>query len=206
LGQFNFEDLGQYGKGGNKYGRGWATLSNTPFREYKHYTHQGGVQTPLVVHWPDGITPGPKNRFIRQYGYLPDIVETIMDVADASRPTTNKGKSIPRGDGVSFVHSLQASNNPIHHDPIFVEHEGNRIARQGRWKLVSYYDKPWELFDLDADRSESNDLIAKYPDIAKKLEMAYDKWADRVGVIHWDTAKDFSVYAIRRNKQAAANK
>ncbi|SVD74476.1 uncharacterized protein METZ01_LOCUS427330, partial [marine metagenome] len=98
LGQFKYEDLGQYGKGGNKYGRGWATLSNTPFREYKHYTHQGGVQTPLIVHWPDGIAPGPKNRILSQYGYLPDIVETIMDVAGATRPTMNKGKSIPEGE------------------------------------------------------------------------------------------------------------
>ncbi|MDA0348133.1 MAG: arylsulfatase [Verrucomicrobia bacterium] len=206
LGQFKFEDLGQYGKGGNKYGRGWATLSNTPFREYKHYTYQGGVQTPMVVHWPDGIAERPGNRFIHQYGYLPDIVETIMDVSGATRPVTKNGRQVPKGDGVSFVSSLQGSNIPIHHDPIFVEHEGNRIARQGRWKLVSYYDKPWELFDLDADRSESNDLINKYPDIARKLEVAYDEWAERVGVISWDEAQDFSVYSIRRKKLEAANK
>ncbi|MDG2167886.1 MAG: arylsulfatase [Opitutales bacterium] len=202
LGQFKFEDLGQYGKGGNKYGRGWATMSNTPFREYKHYTHQGGVQTPMVVHWPKGISAGPKNRFVRQYGYLPDIVETIMDVAEASRPSSYKGKEVPRGEGVSFVNSLKGSNILIHQEPICIEHEGNRISRQGRWKLVSYYDKPWELFDLDADRSEANDLIDKHPDIANKLIKAYDEWADRAGVIHWDEAQHFSVYEIRKAKRA----
>ena len=203
LGQFNYEDLGQYGKGGNKYGRGWATVSNTPFREYKHYTHQGGVQTPLVVHWPNGIKAGPKNRIVRQYGYLPDIVETIMDVAGATRPETNKGHIIPKGDGVSLINVLNGAHFPIHQEPICIEHEGNRIARLGRWKLVSYYDKPWELFDMDNDRSESHDLIHKHPDIAGKLKTAYAEWAERTSVIDWEEAKHYSVYAIRRKKEAA---
>ena len=68
--------------------------------------------------------------------------------------------------------------------------------------MVSYYDKPWELFDLDADRSEANDLIDKHPDIANKLIKAYDEWADRAGVIHWDEAQHFSVYEIRKAKRA----
>jgi arylsulfatase len=203
LGQFKFEDLGHYGKGGNKYGRGWATLSNTPFREYKHYTHQGGVQTPMIVHWPEGIAAGPKNRILPQYGYLPDIVETIMDVANATRPSVNKGKAIPTGDGVSMVNVLKGSSDSIHTDPIFIEHEGNRIARVGKWKLVSYYDKPWELFNLDLDRSESNNRVDARPNITRRLKAAYQKWAEQAGVIPWDTAKDFSVYAIRRKKLAA---
>ncbi|MCZ6674601.1 MAG: arylsulfatase, partial [Verrucomicrobia bacterium] len=107
LGQFEFKNLGQYGKGGTKYGQGWATLSNTPFREYKHFTHQGGFQTPLIVHWPDGIAPGPKNRLLPQYGYLPDIVETCLDVAGAFRPKTINGKIVPKGDGISIVNTLK---------------------------------------------------------------------------------------------------
>jgi arylsulfatase A-like enzyme len=201
LGQFKYEDLGQYGKGGNKYGKAWATMSNTPFREYKHYAHQGGVQTPLIVHWPNGIAEGPKNRILPQYGYLPDIVETIMDVAGAKRPTMKNGKSVPQGEGISIVGTLNGSAEPIHTDPIFIEHEGNRIARVGKWKLVSYFDQPWELYNLDLDRSESNNLVADRVNIATRLEAAYHDWAERAGVIPWETAKDYSVYVARRKKE-----
>ena len=118
----------------------------------------------------------------------------------------NKGKSIPIGDGISIVNTLSGSTDPIHTDPIFVEHEGNRIARVGKWKLVSYYDKPWELFNLDVDRSESKDLVSARPNITRRLKAAYEKWAERAGVIPWATAKDYSVYTIRRKKLEAANK
>lgn len=206
FGQFEFEDLGQYGKGGWKYGRGWATLSNTPFREYKHFTHQGGVQTPMIVHWPDGVTPNSPDRIISHFGYLPDIVATCMELARAARPTHIQGKSIPEMDGISLVDALRGSPDPIHTDPIFVEHEGNRIARHGKWKLVSYYNKPWELYDLDMDRSESDDLVEKHPEVALRLQKAYRQWADRCGVISWDIAKEFRAHVMARKKAEAAEK
>lgn len=199
LGQFKFEDLGQYGKGGYKYGKAWATLSNTPFREYKHFTHQGGVQTPLVVHWP-AVIKGPKNRILPQYGFTPDIVETILDVAGAERPTEKNGRPVPRSDGKSLVGVFRGMKMELHPEPIFVEHEGNRIGRQGKWKLVSYYDKPWELYDMSIDRSESNDLSSKHPEIVNQLEAAYGDWAYRTGVIPWEVAKEYSVYAQLRKK------
>lgn len=194
FGEFRFEDLGRYGKGGWKYGKGWATLSNTPFREYKHFTHQGGVQTPLILHWPKGIKGGRANTILRQYGYLPDLVETCLDLAKAKRPATKNGKAVPKGEGVSMVPLLQGNAAPLHSKPIFVEHEGNRIAREGKWKLVSFYDNPWELFDLEADRSESTDLAKKHPDVVKRLAEAYAGWAKRVGVIDWTVARTYSVY------------
>jgi arylsulfatase A-like enzyme len=194
LGQFEFADLGQYGKGGNKYGRGWASLSNTPFREYKHFTHQGGVQSPLIVHWPEGIPANQNNHILPQNAYLPDLVETCLDVAGASRPETKNDKPVPAGEGVSLVKTLQGDNAPVHTEPIFIEHEGNRIARHGKWKLVSYYDQPWELFDMEGDRSESNDLAAQQPETVTRLAETYDKWAENVGVVPWKTAKEFSVY------------
>ena len=204
FGQFEFADLGQYGKGGWKYGRGWATLSNTPFREYKHFTHQGGVQTPMIAHWPGGIPPGPQNRILPQFGYLPDIVATCMELADAIPPSQVDGKSLPDMDGFSLAPALRGSPEPIHRDPIFVEHEGNRIARHGKWKLVSYYNKPWELYNLESDRSETENLVKEHPEVALRLQESYRQWADHCGVIPWETAKGFSVYAMARKKAEAA--
>lgn len=201
LGQFEFADLGEYGKGGWKYGKGWATLSNTPFREYKHFTHQGGALTPMIAHWPYKI---PSDRVISQFGYLPDIVATCLEVSDAARPTLVEGKPLPEIDGVSLVEFLSGKPDPIHRDPIFVEHEGNRIARQGKWKLVSFYNKPWELYDIERDRSESDDLVKKHPEVALRLQKAYQQWADRSGVIPWEVAKGFSVYAMARKKAEGA--
>jgi arylsulfatase len=194
LGQFDFKTLGIYGKGGNKYGKGWATLSNTPFREYKHFTHQGGVQSPLIVHWPAGIAKGNRNRIMPQSSYLPDLVETCLDVANASRPKMKNGKAIPDGDGISLAKTLQGAKAPLHNEPIFIEHEGNRIARDGKWKLVAYHDKPWELFDLDSDRSESDDLAKMNPQIVSRLKVAYAEWAEHVGAVDWTVARGYSVY------------
>ncbi|MCB1121909.1 MAG: sulfatase-like hydrolase/transferase, partial [Verrucomicrobiae bacterium] len=203
LGQFKFEDLGKYGSGGNKYGKAWATMSNTPFRDYKHYTHQGGVQTPLIAHWP-AVIKGPPNRILHQNGFLPDIVETILDVGQATRPEMKNGRPVPRSDGKSLVGTFRGVKMALHSEPIFVEHEGNRIARQGNWKLVSYYGKSWELYDMDTDRSESNDLSSAHPEIVKRLDKAYHEWAFNSGVIPWDTAKEYSVYVARRKKEESA--
>ncbi len=194
FGRFEYENLGQYGKGGNKYGRGWATLSNTPFREYKHYAHQGGVQTPLVVSWPDGIDAALNSSIVEQPSYLPDLVETFLELGGASRPAMNGGKPIPAGQGISLLDTLRGSKEPVHTAPFFIEHEGNRIARDGKWKLVSYFDTPWELYDLDADRSESNDLAGQHPEIVSRLDEAYQNWAHRSNVIDWKYAKEFNVY------------
>ena len=136
---------------------------------------------------------------------MPDIVETCLDVGGASRPTTKNGKSVPASDGVSLVDTLAGSGKPIHDKPIFIEHEGNRIARDGRWKLVSFYDKPWELYDMESDRSESEDLARARPEIVDRLEKAYGQWAERASVVPWKTAVEFNVYQVLRNKQAAAN-
>ena len=200
LGQFQFKNLGIYGKGGNKYGKGWASLSNTPFREYKHFTHQGGVQTPLIAHWPIGIPSGTPNRILSQFGYLPDLVETCLEVARAKRPQTKSGKAVPDGDGLSLLKILQGANAPLHTEPIFIEHEGNRIAREGKWKLVSFANKEWELFNLDEDRSESNNLAAQHPSIIDRLNGAYTQWAKRVGVVDWTVGRTYSVYRPKKKK------
>ncbi|MBN1491243.1 MAG: arylsulfatase [Phycisphaerae bacterium] len=197
LGNFKLEQLGQYGKGGNKYGRAWATFSNTPFREYKHFTHQGGIETPLIIHWPAGINAGLHGRIVSHYGFLPDLVETCLDVAGAVRPVAMKGRPVPASDGRSLRPLLEGKDATIHTQPICIEHEGNRMVRDGQWKLVGFFGEAWELYNVEADRSEAHDLAAQEPEVLQRLSKAYDEWAIRVGVIPWETAEEYSVYKPR---------
>jgi arylsulfatase len=198
LGDFQAEDLGQYGKGGKKYGRAWATFANTPFREYKHFTHQGGIQTPLIVHWPAGMNTNLHHCIVKHYGFLPDLVETCLDLAGAVRPATMKGRRVPASDGRSLKGLLQGEDGPVHDQPICIEHEGNRVVRDGRWKLVGFFGEPWELYDVEADRSEAHDLAAKEPGQVRRLSRAYDQWAARVGALPWTVACHYSVYPNER--------
>ncbi|MBI5381413.1 MAG: arylsulfatase [Opitutae bacterium] len=196
LGIFKLENLGRYGSGEKQYGRAWATCSNTPFREYKHYMHQGGIQTPLIVHWPAAIPAARQNRILTQYGFLPDITATCLDVAGATRPATMKDQPVPASDGRSLQALLRGADAPVHpQQSICVEHEGNRMIRDGQWKLVGFYNEPWELFDIEADRSEARNLAAQHPEIVERLSRAYDAWAKRAGVRSWTEAQKYSVYA-----------
>ena len=170
------------------YGKPWANASNTPFRLYKHWVHEGGISTPLIVHWPAGIKA--KNEFREQPGHLIDIMATCIDVAGATYPETFRGNKIIPFEGVSLVPAFQNENLP--NRPIFWEHEGNKAVRMGKYKLVSRWSKEseynWELYDLDADRSETNNLFEPLPDKAKELEMLWKDWAKRVGVVTWKDA------------------
>ena len=206
LGNFKIEELGKYGGDGYdsngrpwaKYGKAWANFSNTPCREYKHYTHQGGIQTPLIVHWPKGIPTTQNGRIMSQNGYLPDLVQTCLETAGATRPEIWKGKPVPASEGTSLVAALKGSELPLHTEPIMIEHEGNCTARLGQWKLVKSFGKPWELYDVEADFSETHNIIKEYPEVASKLQKSYDQWAKRIGVRDWKQAKEWSVYKKKK--------
>jgi arylsulfatase len=194
LGQFQLANLGHYGKGGRHYGRAWATASNTPFREYKHFTHEGGILTPLIVHWPRGISPAQRGTLSHQNGFLPDLVATCLDLGAATRPATMEGRPAPVVDGRTLRPVLAGATAPLHDAPICLEHEGNRMVRDGRWKLVGFFREPWELYDLETDRAEARNVAAAHPDIVRRLEAAYATWATRVGALPWDEAQHHSVY------------
>ena len=164
------------------YGKGWANASNTPFRLYKHWVHEGGIGTPLVVHWPARVRA--KGKLRSQPGHLIDIMATSVDVAGAKYPGEYKGNKIIGMQGRSLVPAFD--NKPIQRDEgLFWEHEGNRAVRKGDWKLVSRYPGKWELYNLKADRTEMNDLFEKRPEIAKELMKMYNDWAKRSFVIPW---------------------
>lgn len=164
------------------YGRGWANVSNTPFREYKHWVHEGGISTPLIVHWPAAIPADRRGRLVSDPGHLIDIMATCVDVARATYPAEVEGRPVVPLEGVSLRPVL--SGQPLKRPgPIFWEHEGNRAVRDGKWKLVAKENQPWELYDMEADRTEMNDLATKHPDRVQQLSSAWDDWAARANVL-----------------------
>lgn len=181
------------------YGRGWANVCNTPFREYKHWTHEGGISTPLIVHWPRGITnppatsrPSPSGRLIGEPGQLVDIMATCLDVSGASYPAVYRGETITPLEGRSLVPFWSAAPPSNTTRFLYWEHEGNRAVRSGDWKLVARENKPWELYHLGRDRSEMNDLASSEPVRVAELAAKWDAWAARAFVLPLGTWRDKS--------------
>jgi len=161
------------------YGQAWANLSNTPFRYYKHWIHEGGISTPLIVHWPAGIAA--RNEIRHTPGYLPDIMATIVDLTGSRYPATFEGRAIEPLEGVSLAPSFGADG--VDRKAMFWEHEGNAAVRIGKWKLVRAYPGPWELYDMEADRTELHDVAAQHPERVADMARQYEAWAKRCGVI-----------------------
>jgi arylsulfatase len=165
-------------------GQCWATVANTPFRRYKHFTHEGGISTPLIAHWPTGIDAARNGKLEHQPGHLVDIMPTVCEITGAKYPTEYKGHAIQPVEGASLVPAL-AGKRLDRKQPIFFAHEGNRAIRDGKWKLVMKFKGPWELYDIAADRTEQNDLIKKEPKIAIELARKWEEWAERADVDPW---------------------
>ncbi len=164
------------------YGRGWANVSNTPFREYKHWVHEGGISTPLIAHWPAGIRARGELR--RQPGHVIDIMATCLELAGATYPASVGGEPTTPPEGRSLVPAF--AGRPIDRDALYWEHEGNRAVRVGDWKLVAKGPAaPWELYDLSIDRVEGNNLAAPHPDRVRELGEKWESWARRSRVLPW---------------------
>ena len=165
------------------YGREWANVSNTPFREYKHWVHEGGISTPLIAHWPKGISA--RNELRAQPSHLIDLMTTAVDLAGAKYPGDLNGEKVTPMQGVSLRTAFENKSLP-RTEPIFWEHEGNRAAREGKWKLVAKGPGgKWELYDMVADRTETRDLAAAEPAKLKELIVKWETWATRAHVIPW---------------------
>lgn len=161
------------------YGTAWANLSNTPFRLYKHWIHEGGISTPLIMHWPQGIAQRGEIRHTP--GYLPDIMATVLDISGVPYPQSLDGRAILPLEG----HSLQPAFNAdlAQRPPMFWEHEGNSAVRIGRWKLVRQHGKAWELYDMVEDRTELHDRAGQHPERVADMARQYEAWAKRCGVL-----------------------
>ena len=153
-------------------GPGWSTAANTPFRMHKSWVHEGGIATPLIVHWPKGIAARGELR--HDQGHLIDIVPTVLELAGGTWPETHNGKPVPPSPGKSLAPAF-AKDDSLTRDDLFWYHLGNKAIRAGDWKLVAVAEGSWELYDLKADRSETKNLAADNPDKVKELEAAWTK-------------------------------
>jgi len=164
------------------YGLPWANASNTPFRLYKHWVHEGGIATPFIVQWPSRMGEG--GQLTHQLGHVVDIMATCLDAAGAQYPLEHGGQPIQPLEGKSLLPILDGAERQGH-QAIFWEHEGNRAVRQARWKLVSKFPGDWELYDMAANRTELDDLSDRHADKAAELAALHEAWAAPRNVLPW---------------------
>jgi len=162
------------------YDKMWAHACNTPFRWYKQNQHEGGISTPLIVHWPKGLRV-PPGSVTHEVGHLVDVMATCVDVAGGLYPDTWKGDVLPGLRGRSLLPLFQGKERE-EEACLFFHFSDNRAVRRGRWKLVSARGGAWELYDMEQDRTELRDLSGKMPEKAKELEEQWLSWATEVGL------------------------
>jgi arylsulfatase A-like enzyme len=173
------------------YGGEWANASNTPFRLYKKWVQEGGIASPLIVQWPEGITQ--KGELRTHTSHLIDIMATCVDIAGINYPKEYKGNAIQPFEGKSLVPAFR--NEAIERDYVFWEHEANRAIRTGKWKLVAKVqqskkftpadERAWELYNMDKDPSETNNLALIYPEKVKELSQLWETEALRLKAKPW---------------------
>lgn len=160
-------------------GPGWAYAQNTPFRRYKAWVHEGGISTPLVVRWPGVVQAGSMTG---QPGHIIDLMPTLLELAGATYPEAREGRKTLPLEGLSLVPAFRGETRRGH-DTLYWEWAGNRAVRQGKWKLVwDNHLRNWELYDLEADRTETHDLASEDPDRVKAMSAAWLSWAARTGL------------------------
>ncbi len=165
------------------YGRSWANLSNTPFRLYKKWTHEGGIAAPVIVHWPAGQVEA--GRILDTPLQLVNVMPTLLEAAGLEHPGRPKdGATLPI-EGSSFLPSLRGEDGK-QEDALYFEHVGNAAIRRGRWKLVRLHQRPWELYDLSTDPVEEMDVSHKNAEIVRELADLWQAWSERVGVIPFE--------------------
>ncbi|WP_346863957.1 arylsulfatase [uncultured Draconibacterium sp.] len=176
------------------YGGAWANASNTPYREYKHWVHEGGIGTPFIVHYPKVIPKEKHGQLVSEYGFLPDLMATFVDVAQTNYPKEYNGNAIVPTAGKSLVPLFEGENTPVHSEPIFWEHEGNKAVRLGKYKLVSKWSKKnetqWELYNMETDRSEMHDLASTETEKVTEMAALYDTWASENHVLPWNKVEE----------------
>ncbi|MCX6625250.1 MAG: sulfatase-like hydrolase/transferase [Acidobacteria bacterium] len=154
------------------YGPSWASVSNTPLRKWKTDSFEGGVATPLVVHWPAGMAP--RSGYNREPAHLIDIMPTVLDITGAKYPGASKQARIPPMDGVSLVPAFKGKTI-ARSKPLFFQFNKGSAMRDGLWKLVRN-SPTWELYDLAVDRTETHNLAAQRPALVRQMDLAWLAW------------------------------
>ncbi|SVD71103.1 uncharacterized protein METZ01_LOCUS423957, partial [marine metagenome] len=155
------------------------------------FAHEGGISTPLIAHWPKGITSSLNGKLDHQPGHVIDLMATCLDVAGIPHPKEFGGNKIQPLEGVSLQPAFHGKSL-ARKDALYFDHHLNGAIRDGKWKLVRYGKTghesklyPWELFDMEKDRSETEDLVTKYPEKVEELEAKWEQWAVRARVKPW---------------------
>lgn len=164
-------------------GPGFSSAANTPLRRHKTWVHEGGISTPLIVHWPAGIAA--RGEWRQTPVHLVDVVPTILELAGGRLPEKYGDQPQPHSPGISLVPEFAAAGS-VRHESLWWLHEGNRAIRVGDWKLVAAKGDPWELYDLATDRTETRNLAAQHPDKVRELETLWQQQTDAIG-------RDFSL-------------
>jgi len=163
---------------------GWSNAANTPFRFHKIWVHEGGISTPLIAHWPQGIPS--QGKITHDVGHVIDIMPTILDITGTIYPKTfHDEKTFPLP-GRSLSPAFQG-NRLEQHPFLFWEHVGNKAIRKGDWKLVAEHQGDWELYNLKVDRSELKNLAKTHPEKVRQLKQQWQQYADKIGVVDWDS-------------------
>lgn len=170
----------------------WANLSSTPYKEYKHYTYEGGIASPLIVHWPQGVPKSLNNTFVSDYGHITDVMATCVEVSGADYPETYKGHQIVSMQGKSLMPHFSSQQND--RGIIYWEHEANIAMRDGKWKLVSrtpedslFREDELALYNMDDDPVEMNNLAPVYPERVNSMYQSWAAWAKKIGAFPLDT-------------------
>jgi arylsulfatase len=165
------------------YRRPWANLSNTPYRLYKHWVHEGGISSPFIAYWPGVIKQ--TNTLHHDRAHMIDLMATVLDVAGVKYPGKYNGHDIHPLEGKSLLPTFQGKKRELH-EAVFWEHEGNKAVKSGDWKLVSRYPDGWGLYNLAEDRTEMHDLSIDQPKRVAELAGLWKDWAKRSNVLPWD--------------------
>lgn len=166
-------------------GEAWSNASNAPFRMHKRWVHEGGIATPLIVHWPKIIDRG--GLMVRQPAHVVDILATCADVAKATYPTNREGNTIKHSPGSSLQGSFKTPD-VVRKRTLYWEHETHAAIRRGDWKLVTLNAtdrNAWELYDLSKLRTETNDVASRHPQLVDELVDDWTRWAKRTNVLPW---------------------
>ncbi|MEG1586665.1 MAG: arylsulfatase [Bacteroidales bacterium] len=157
----------------------WANVANTPFRFWKARSYEGGICTPMIAFWPNGIKQ-KKGSVTQELGHVIDLMATCVDVAQTNYPSDYNGNPIIPIEGKSLLPVFK-NKKRAGHDAIGFEHFRERaLIGSDKWKIVKPGDKaPWELYDLNTDRSEQTDLAEKYPRKVAAMVVKYEQWANR---------------------------
>ncbi|NDV61016.1 arylsulfatase [Puniceicoccales bacterium CK1056] len=167
------------------YGTNWATVSNTPLRKWKTSSHEGGIRTPMVVHWPAAIKP--QDGWNRDPVHLIDIMPTVLSVAGADYPRQSGGSRIPAPDGLSLLPAFQGQ--PLQRgEPLYFEFNKGAAILDGKWKLVRL-GLEWELYDMKVDMTETNNLAQEHPGIVESMAASWHRWWTECTGMRYDYAK-----------------